>query len=250
VIRALFFIPLLFVVPAAAMVGDAPGAGALGSHVVMIVGSNGTFCTGTALARGVVLSAVHCLPGGADYKLVEFGDAQPRLKDIARIERHPAFTARGMTTHRGTADVAVVKLAAPLPASVTPAALGELSEPVKAGDVFTAVGFGVTRPGDPRSGGTARAVRLVATGRPDSMDVRLMDPATRNTRAGRGACTGDSGGPVFADVGGAPAVVGIISWTTGANTTRGCGGLTGMTPLARYRGWIVETARRLGADLR
>ncbi|MPZ55026.1 MAG: trypsin-like serine protease [Rhizobiales bacterium] len=233
------------------MVGDAPaiGTNGLGRHVVMIVGSNGTFCTGTALARDLVLTAVHCLPRRADYKLVEFGGAEPRLKHISAVERHPAFTARGMTTHRGTADVALVKLAEPLPASIRPAPLGRSDEPVKVGDAFTAVGFGITRPGDPRSGGTIRSAKLVATGKPDRMDVRLTDPATHNTRAGRGACTGDSGGPVFAESAGQFALVGVISWTTGAKYTSGCGGITGMTPLARYRGWIVETARKLGSPL-
>ena len=237
--------------PAAAMVGDAPviGANGLGRHVVMIVGSNGTFCTGTAFARDLVLTAVHCLARGADYKVVELGGAAPRLKAIAAIERHPAFTARGMTTHRGTADVALAKLAAPLPAAIGPAVLGGSDLTAKVGDAFTVVGFGITRAGDPRSGGTIRAAKLIATGKPDSMDVRLMDPATRNARAGRGACTGDSGGPVFSDAGGPFAVVGVISWTTGPNYTSGCGGITGMTPLARYRGWIVDTARRLGTVL-
>jgi len=136
-----------------------------------------------------------------------------------------------------------------LPAAIRPAVLGRSGVSIKVGDAFTAVGFGVTRPGDANSGGTPRAVRLIATGKPDSMDVRLHDPATRNTRAGRGACTGDSGGPVFAESGGHAAVVGVISWTTAANYTRGCGGITGVTPLARYRGWIVETARKLGVGL-
>jgi secreted trypsin-like serine protease len=237
--------------PAHAMVGDAPTADAngIGRHVVMIVGSNGSFCTGTALAPTLVLTAVHCLASGADYKLVEFGTGGPRLKDIARIVRHPAFTARGMTTHRGTADVALLKLREPLPRVVVPAALGPADFPVKIGDSLTVVGYGITRPGDPRSGGKLRAAELVATGKPDSMDVRLMDPVTRNTRPGRGACTGDSGGPVFAAEGARDMLVGVISWTTGPNTTRGCGGLTGVTPLARYHGWIVDTARKLGTAL-
>jgi secreted trypsin-like serine protease len=243
---------LLCCSPAAAMVGEAPviGASGLGRHVVMIVGSRGSFCTGTALARDLVLTAVHCLPVGASYKLVDFSGGQPKLKDIVRIERHPAFTQRGMTTHRGTADVALAKLSAPLPASITPAALGPADLAVKIGEAFTAVGYGITRRGDPRSGGKLRSVQLVATGRPDSMDVRLMDPATHNERAGRGACTGDSGGPVFADIGGRAMVVGVISWTTGPKYTSGCGGITGMTPLARYHGWIIETARNLGSVLR
>jgi secreted trypsin-like serine protease len=246
-----FILAALFVHPAAAMVGDAPviGATGLGRHVVMIVGSRGSFCSGTALARDLVLSAVHCLPAGASYRLVDFSGGQPQLKDIVRIERHPAFTQRGMTTHRGTADVALIKLAAPLPPSIAPAVLGPADLGVKVGDGFTAVGYGITRRGDPRSGGKLRQVQLLATGKPDSMDVRLMDPATRNTRAGRGACTGDSGGPVFAESGGRAVVVGVISWTTGPKYTSGCGGITGMTPLARYRGWIVETARKLGTPL-
>jgi len=242
---------LLCASPAAAMVGDAPviGASGLGRHVVLIVGSRGSFCSGAALARDLLLSAVHCLPAGAHYKLVDFSHGQPQLKDIVRIDRHPAFTQRGMTTHRGTADVAVLKLGHLLPYSITPAKLGPADLTIKIGDIFTAVGYGITRHGDARSGGKLRSVRLIATGRPDSMDVRLTDPAMQNERPGRGACTGDSGGPVFADIGGHPAVVGIVSWTTGPKYTRGCGGITGMTPLARYRGWIVDTARKLGATL-
>jgi secreted trypsin-like serine protease len=249
--RLLTALILLCCPPAAAMVGEAPviGASGLGRHVVMIVGSRGSFCTGTALARDLVLTAVHCLPSGASYKLVDFSGGEPKLRDIVRIARHPAFTQRGMTTHRGTADVALIKLAEPLPASVTPAMLGPADLPVQVGDAFTAVGYGITRRGDPRSGGKLRQVQLLATGKPDSMDVRLMDPATRNTRAGRGACTGDSGGPVFAESGGRTVVVGVISWTTGPKYTSGCGGITGMTPLARYRGWIVDTARKLGTVL-
>ena len=38
----------------------------------MIVGSHGTFCTGAAIARDLVLTAAHCVQPGADYKLVEF----------------------------------------------------------------------------------------------------------------------------------------------------------------------------------
>ena len=69
---------------------------------------------------------------------------------------------------------------------------------IKVGDRFTVIGYGITHPGDARSGGVLRSAELVATSRPDSLDVRLTDPATRNSRRGLGACTGDSGAPVFA----------------------------------------------------
>jgi secreted trypsin-like serine protease len=60
-----------------------------------------------------------------------------------------------------------------------------------------------------------------------------------------GACTGDSGAPVYEN----GALVGVVSWSTGPNLEDGCGGLTGVTPLTLYRGWIADTARKLGSPL-
>jgi secreted trypsin-like serine protease len=79
------------------------------------------------------------------------------------------------------------------------------------------------------------------------LQIRLMDPTTQNKRPGLGACVGDSGGPVFTNAGGALAVVGVISTATGAGNSAGCGGLTIVTPLVRYRDWIVQQAKRMGA---
>ena len=94
-----------------------------------------------------------------------------------------------------------------------------------------------------------RAATLVATGQPGTLQLRLFDPKTKGETAGLGACTGDSGAPVFDMSGGRLAVIGVVSWSTGPKLTAGCGGLTGVTPLTRYRGWIVETAGKLGAAL-
>ena len=46
-----------------------------------------------------------------------------------------------------------------------------------------------------------------------------------------GACTGDSGAPVFEDKPSGPVIVGVVSWSTGPNGSAGCGGITGVTPL-------------------
>jgi secreted trypsin-like serine protease len=91
---------------------------------------------------------------------------------------------------------------------------------------------------------------LVATGKPGTLQIRLVDPLTRGERAGLGACTGDSGAPAFIDNGGgSPAVIGVVSWSTGPANSEGCGGLTGVTPLTLHRAWIDETARKLGSPL-
>ena len=90
---------------------------------------------------------------------------------------------------------------------------------------------------------------LVVTGQPGTLQIRLVDPLTQGVRDGLGACTGDSGGPVFEDQPAGAVIVGVISWSTGPNGSAGCGGLTGVTPLTLYRDWILQTARAWGSAL-
>ncbi len=240
---------LVSAVPAAAMVGGAqPTREAAGRAAVMLTGSHGTFCSGVALTRDLVLTAAHCVLPGADYKLVEFDAArQPALKDIASIARHPDFDVNAVLRHRVTADVALLKLAAPL--KIVPAPLAPAGGSVVAGDSFVVAGYGVAVRGDGRTGGTVRAATLIAVGQPGTLQIRLVDPVTKGERAGLGACTGDFGAPVYRDVGRALAVVGVVSWSTGPALSDGCGGLTGVTPLARYRAWIVEQAAKMRSPL-
>jgi hypothetical protein len=117
------------------------------------------------------------------------------------------------------------------------------------GQQYLVAGYGLAVPGDGRSGGKARQARLTVTGQPGSLQIRLVDPSTGNAAPGLGGCTGDSGAPAFDIGGGAPVVIGLVSWTTAARNDAGCGGLTGVTPLTRYRAWIVETAAKLGSGV-
>ena len=103
--------------------------------------------------------------------------------------------------------------------------------------------------GDGKTGGTVRAATLVATGQPGTLQIRLADPATKGERAGVAGTGAESGAPVYRDVGGVLAVIGVVSWSTGPALSEGCGGLTGVTPLARYRAWLVEQAGRMGSPL-
>jgi Trypsin len=238
-----------FATSVSALVGGAPPArDAAGGAVVMLSGSQATFCSGVAPARDLVLTAAHCVLPGATYKLVEFdGARQPVLKDLRAIARHPEFDVTAALRHRVTADVALIKLVAAMKAS--PAPLMPAAASVAAGDRLVVAGYGVAVRGDGKSGGTVRAATLVTTGQPGTLQIRLADPATKGERAGLGACTGDSGAPVYREVGGTLAVIGVVSWSTGPALSDGCGGLTGVTPLARYRAWIVEQAAKMGSPL-
>lgn len=234
---------------ATAMVGRAmPGEDGVGRSVVTIVGSRGTFCSGAVIAPDLVLSAAHCVLPGAEYKIVLYDERrQPHLQDVRRVASHPRFNMQGIASHRASADVALLQLSKPLPIMSAP--IGVPIEPLMPGRSFTVAGVGVARPGDGSSGGTVRIADLVATGRPGRLQIRLVDPATDNKHDGAGACTGDSGAPVFEDQQGRAVIVGVVSWSTGPNDSSGCGGLTGVTPLSLYRDWILQTARGWGIAL-
>lgn len=241
---------LLAASPASAIVGGAsPTTDGVGRSIVTIVGSRGTFCSGTLIAPRLVLTAGHCVQPGTDYRIVEY-DAphKPQLKVVLRAAAHPNFKMQAILAHRASADVALLELDTPTKDGV-PAALGVPQLPLAPGNAFTIAGVGVTIRGEGKSGGTVRTASLVATGKPGTLQIRLVDPATQGTKEGLGACTGDSGGPLFEQQATGPVIVGVISWSTGANAGAGCGGMTGTTPLILYRDWIVQTAQQWGLPL-
>jgi len=247
---ALVLIALLSFSPAAgALVGGADvvrGTGA-GRHIVMIISTRGSLCTGTAIARDLVLTGGHCVAPAASYRVL-LPDIKPPGLGIRSIAIHPRYNPKDYASGRVTADVALLKLEQPLPADIVPAAVAPVMS-VAPGDRFVIAGYGGTAPGSEAGNGVPRAAALIATGKPGTLQIRLFDPATRDQRSGLGACTGDSGGPAFVENNGTLAVIGVVSWSTGAASTDGCGGLTGVTPLALYRGWVAEQAKKMGTAI-
>jgi len=246
--RLALLLSVALATPAFAITGNAPPAsGFAATSIVMLVDSRGGLCTGTALARDLVLTAAHCVARPANYRVRLSKDGG--VTEVETTRSHPGFNMANYVANRATADVALVKLKTPLPASVVPASLGGTRR-VAVGEIMIVAGYGATRDNNEQGAGEPRMAPLVVTGQPGSLQIRLQDPDTRNTRAGLGSCTGDSGGPAFGRKGeNGGEVMGVVSWSTAPRNEAGCGGLTGLTPLLNYRTWIIDTAKALGSPL-
>jgi hypothetical protein len=220
--------------PAGAVVQgtDAP---ALARHAVMVLGNKGSFCTAVVVARDAVLTAGHCVIGSSDYR-IHWKDAagQPVLVSPKAIALHPQFDKGAVQGRRKSVDMALVRLAEPLPSSFAPLPLGA-AKPAK-GEAWTVAGYGLGVEGDPRTSGVMRQAGLsvIEPFGPSSILVWLTDPATGRDKSGAGACTGDSGGIILD---GAGALGAVTVWAEGVGKAR-CGALTQGALVAPQRGWI------------
>jgi len=227
---------------ASALVGGArPAEEAIARYTVLIVGGH-NLCSGVAIAHDLVLTAAHCVLANGRYRLMAFEGGKPTIKEVASVAPHPQFSPRA-----DSPDLALVKLASPPPPNLNAAPFSDRRAPPQVGDRFIVAGFGVGVQGKRGTAGVLRAATLVATDRPSSQQLSLVDPQKLGEKAGLGVCNGDSGGPVLdaQDL----TLVGIISWSSRTDGEPVCGFVSGIIPLARYHYWIVDTAAKLGSPL-
>jgi hypothetical protein len=216
---------------ASALVGAEPVETALQQYTV-IVGSTKGRCTGVVLEQDVVLTAAHCTQdaqnlwvggnrGGGLYH------PPMRLSPVAEVVQHPGYHAQKSKWP----DLALLKLAKPLPDRFIPAHFGGYVP--HNGDGVIATGYGRSFAHDPAAGTVLRMVLLrVSSSVPGYLTlVRAGEEAAGGGR-------GDSGGPVFA-YRGLHALVGIIV-AGDSNETRA-------VAIAPYYAWIKDTIEKLGA---
>ena len=234
--------------PAAALVGEAQLAqGDVAQNVVMIRSARGARCTGIMLARDIALTAAHCTSDATQLTVYRSAEAGAESYKVIAVAAHPQYDARGYAKSQAAVDLALLKLALPLSDPVPVAMRDRVPLP---GERFLVAGFGDAAAGSSAGLGALQTATLSVIGEPSSLQLRLADPASHGGAvAGLGSCQGDSGGPVFERSSGRFVLVGVLSWSNGPNMSTGCGGITGVTPIARRRQWIVKTTKRMGGRM-
>ena len=209
-------------------------------------------CTAIALAPRLMLTAAHCTDGGTGGVRVIFAttltDVPPdRVRNVTAISRaKPTPAAKGSFAYNNPDDVALIVLDAPVP---TGTAFASLTANDGTGAVRIA-GYGATS--DLRNAGfgksqigfdrTLRAAKtsLVAKGA----------VLTADQSRGAGVCTGDSGGPAFTLQGKTLSIAGVLIGVSSPKSVNDyCRGSAHYVSIARWRSWIVSTAKALGQPL-
>jgi secreted trypsin-like serine protease len=222
-----------------AVVGGKTGEHSAAAHTVFLT-SRVRDCSGTLVARDLVITAAHCVANGEDFS-VSTSAGSIRVSQVAI---HPAFRRDTYETHKPSPDVAILKLSSPVPRHLRPAKLASDKAFPARGTNFLIAGFGEANEGDKRIG-TFRTAQLVNAGTTGGIMLRLERP---NTSAFTGSCTGDSGGSAYRSEGSVLVLYGVIAWA-GGRDGRNCGVVTGIVLVANQIDWIRATAKRLGSPL-
>ncbi len=233
---ALSTLALVSATPASAVVGPSADGAAFAQETVMVLtrGPEGSgYCTGVVLSPRAILTAAHCLRPASDM-LVHFRDADgaPVVIAVTAALAHPDYRPDARVRRVRSIDVGLIETSEPLPPRFHAAEIAE-GPPPAPGDGVEIVGYGLQREGEAKSGGRLRALR-VPVREPRSQVLLWIGP-------GGGACSGDSGGPIYG-VDGA-SVFATVAWTEGEHGLE-CGSLTQGVLLAPLRAWIESAIQR------
>ncbi|RXT20468.1 hypothetical protein B5U98_19520 [Bosea sp. Tri-39] len=236
--------------PAQAVIGGVTSRTVDGARAstLRVETSRGELCSGAAISSELVLTAAHCLMTGGSVRVISLDKRfRNRTHAVAAVLPHPTFVPGTTPRTQPGADLALLRLAAPLPADIQPLTLGS---GLWQGETVTMAGFGLASENNKKTARTLREVTLVNAGNYTTANtVKVaVDTENRGEVLGAGACRGDSGGPVLRGPSGSRDLVGIVSWSSGPLSSRIkmiCGGFTAITPISDHRAWIAEASERL-----
>lgn len=182
--------------------------------MVAIYVSNGKLCGGTLITYQHVLTAAHCVFDVSSSDLIVYSGikklserANDGVRNVSTISVHPSYNDTLKIN-----DLAVIKLSAPLKASVTVGlcCLATQSSTPEVGSTAVLIGWGRTSPSSNFSDTLQQAtVEIVNPSLCDYTSVTDHQVCTGNTTSV--ACYGDSGSPLMTQINGLWTCMGVVN---------------------------------------
>lgn len=207
------------------------------SMVAIMDRNGGVLCTGVVLGPQHFLTAAHCgMLGqlkGAEVRVGIDVQSSSSSTKIASWTTHEDFNPAGLTESEPTykpADLTIVRTVTDMAGTIALPIVPAETE-ISVGSVLRIAGYGRSVGDDRTSSGKALYW---------DFDVKVMNSSASEMiltdKAIRMACHGDSGGPVFATIGGQPVIAGIVSrGKRECDTNKSI-----ITDLRSYSAWISE----------
>jgi secreted trypsin-like serine protease len=206
-----------------------------------------SLCTGTLIARNVVITAAHCLTGAKSARVVFDvdpvcnSDYNPNTQsiDVRKFAVHPKYNEK----IKGKDDLALLKLRSPAPSNYEVIPLYDGTSQLSSQRV-TYAGYGRTRENDELS----QALRTVVKNYSDTKVLPNGRNLVTSQINGRGICQGDSGGPVFFEVNNRMQLAGVNSVVAGRSEASVCRGISEAMYIPAHMEWINKKLSDLTAQ--
>lgn len=215
----------------------------IAKHLVAITDDKWENCTGTLIAKNLVLTAAHCETKG-EAMYVAFG-LEVSEDNLNQVERHQVTNYRLIPGHEKAMgspnenwkDLMIVEFEGEAPAGYTPAKFLDDDSVLQNGTMVTFAGYGVTNGHSQKGDGTLRKTQSPIK------DTKFSDTEIQTDERRTGTCNIDSGGPAFVQVNGE-----LLYWGVTSRGAANCNKDGVYTRINAYRDWVDGVMKDLGVQ--